>query len=175
MRTLLFSIVGIGTLLFAGWLVLDTYVLGDHDAEPDSYTSVTFPEIPLVPNDSKPAERVVATEKGEVRMRDVRTLAYAVPIGEGMYSYRGTAQQPDSGFDITYSERNDSFAISIFQRPLEQYHEYASRYFLEMTELNETDACKLNVFVSVPYDVNEDFAGRDFNLAYCADAVTMRE
>ncbi len=172
MRTLVISIVCIGTLLLGVWLVMDKYVLDDHTEEPDQYGE--FPDIPLEEG-LEPTERVVRTESGEVSMRDVRDLAYAEDIGEGMYNFNGTAQQPNSGFAITYSESNDSFSIAILERPLDQYQEYASKYFLELTQLREVDACKLNVFVSVPFEVNPELAGKNFRLSYCADAVTMRE
>lgn len=173
MKGFLISIGCILILLLGIWMAVDRILVDKEPVVEEVYEN--FEHIPAAPGRDAEAVREVVTPQGTVTMRDVRTIAYATSPGEGFYHFEGTVEFPNSGFSILYSEHNDSFAISLYERPLELYHENASKYFLELTELNIEDACKLNVFVSVTYDIDPELAGKDFGLTYCEDGIDIPE
>lgn len=79
----------------------------------------------------------------------------------------------DIGFSVAYFEEDGSFAISITGAPLAEHHQKASHYLLETLQISEEEACKLNVYVGVTYDIDPNLSGKNFGLSFCPGSVQL--
>jgi hypothetical protein len=115
----------------------------------------------------------VNTPVGLVAIADIRALPETKDVGGGMYHIDGTQVNPDAGFAILYSTRDNSFSIAIEKKPISTYRDKASQYFLELFHVSELDACKLKVLVGVPAEVDQNLAGQNLGLSFCPDSVKL--
>ncbi len=71
------------------------------------------------------------------------------------------------GYDISYYQPDNSFAISISQKPVMTARAQAEAALLEQLGISQADACKLKVTVGVPISVDPQYAGMDLGLSFC--------
>jgi hypothetical protein len=71
------------------------------------------------------------------------------------------------GYDISYYQPDNSFVISISQKPVMATRAQAEAAFLQQLGISQADACKLKVMVSVPVSVDEQYAGTNLGLSFC--------
>jgi hypothetical protein len=87
-------------------------------------------------------------------------------IGQGKSpSYYTLAQTPD--YHIFYIQADELFFISITSYPFDEYRPVAEQKLLEVLEISEDDACKLNVDITTPAYANPDKTGEVYGLSWC--------
>lgn len=74
---------------------------------------------------------------------------------------------------IVYSENDNSFTIGLQQEPIAETRRAAERLLQQELGLSEAQMCDLNATVSVPYYVNQRFAGADLKFSFCPNAVVL--
>lgn len=159
---LLFITLGIATtLLLSGRNV--------PDETPDVFTDVNTSVTPI----SNSSTLKVFTNEGIVTVADVTKFPEVVAVGDGMYNLNGTRSDSNAGFSLLYSETDNSYAIAILSEPVSLNRDNASRYFLELLNITEVEACKLSVYIGTTADVNESLAGKNFKLSFCPGAVQL--
>ncbi len=70
-------------------------------------------------------------------------------------------------YHIFYIPSQTLFYISVLNSPFDKYKLEAEKKFLEDLEINQNEACKLNVDMTTPNAVNPDHAGQIYHLSYC--------
>lgn len=75
--------------------------------------------------------------------------------------------EQNENFSIVYFTKDQSFLITILGSPAQQYRNAAEQELLNKLQIQETDACKLNVSLTVPASVNQSLAGQDYGLSFC--------
>ena len=115
----------------------------------------------------------VVTPEGKVTIADIRTLSGVADVGENMYHLEGTQNDIGAGFAILYSAADSSFSVAIEKTPISLYRERASRYFLQLFHVSESDACKLHVLVGVPAEIDSKLAGQNLGLSFCPGSITL--
>lgn len=165
MKKIFFAIILLLLVLIFGTIVFQAFWT-KNDVNTDEYSDFNTGDIPDGVNERK--TKIIPTSAGIVEVVDVSTLPHATSPDEGFYHFHGSENDSSAPFSILYSELDNSFSIAIELEPIAENHELASQYFLELLEISEVDACKLNVFVGVPYSVNSKYQGRDLGLTYCA-------
>ena len=73
----------------------------------------------------------------------------------------------EEGFDILYFSKENSFLISILGSPFESVRIDGEREFLNLLNINETEACKLDVAITTPLFANRNEAGKIYKLSFC--------
>lgn len=76
----------------------------------------------------------------------------------------------NENFSIIYYEKDQSFTINLLSKPLSEARSKAEDKLLSLLNLDFAQACKLNVSVFVPFEVDETYAGQDFGLSFCTDS-----
>ena len=115
----------------------------------------------------------IPTSKGAVKPTDVRKLPEISPLGDGVYSLEGTRSDKSAGFSMVYYEMDNSYSIAVLNEPIAENREAASKYFLEVLQISEADACKLKVYIGTTYDVNQELSGQNLGLSFCPGAVKL--
>ena len=94
---------------------------------------------------------------------------------DGTY-YQLTNNQETLGseaqFEIVYGTDN-SIQIGLTKEPLKQSRLAAEKQLRVFFPLADEQLCKLNVFLGVPAQVNETFAGQNLGLSFCPGAVKL--
>jgi hypothetical protein len=73
-----------------------------------------------------------------------------------------------STYNITYYAPDSSFNIGILKGPVPEARTAAEAAFLTALGISKADACKLNVTIGVPYDVDPSYADRNLGLSFCS-------
>lgn len=82
---------------------------------------------------------------------------------------KGTTRMYENGsFSITFFPSYQEYVISVRKSPFETYRQLAEQAFLQVTSLNQTQACMYNVKVVTPHFANPQLAGQQFSLSFCA-------
>ncbi len=72
-----------------------------------------------------------------------------------------------AGFEIVNYAVDNSFTITLSQKPLDKSRDEAEQKLLQILGVIPTEACKLKVAVFVPFSVDEKAAGIDYGLSFC--------
>jgi hypothetical protein len=94
-------------------------------------------------------------------------------IGSGVYTSDERQLGKEAGFSMSYFSEDGSIAIDISSQPLASYREKASRYLLQELGITEAEACELNVYVGVSYDVDQKLSGTNLGLSFCPNSVKL--
>ncbi|MFA6494771.1 MAG: hypothetical protein WC246_00160 [Candidatus Paceibacterota bacterium] len=132
--------------------------------------SSTFPVAPTSTSPAAPSPVAgssssvfsIPTAQGAVTVNNFYQNAVIVAAGG---SEALVARNP--GYDISYYQPDNSFAISISQKPVMAMRTQAEAAFLQKLGISQSDACKLKVTVGVPISVDQQYAGTDFGLSFC--------
>lgn len=73
----------------------------------------------------------------------------------------------DPGYDLVYLRETNQFIITIMLSPFETYRQIAEKALLERLNINEQEACSLDVNIGTPQSVNPNEAGRNYKLSFC--------
>jgi hypothetical protein len=136
---------------------------------PETYTDFNTSVVPVASIDTVK----VPTNQGSVEVTDITKLPEIVAVGDDAYSLDGTRSDKNAGFSLVYYEADNSYAIAILNEPIAQNRVAASKYLLELLQISEADACKLNVYIGTLYSVNPQLSGQNFGLSFCPGAVKL--
>jgi hypothetical protein len=136
---------------------------------PEVYTDFNTSVVPVESIDTV----TIPTEQGSVQTTDITKLPEIKSIGDGTYSLDGTRSDKNAGFSLVYYKSDNSYAIAILNEPIAQNRIAASKYLLELLQISEADACKLNVYIGTIYSVNQQLAGQNLGLSFCPGAIQL--
>jgi hypothetical protein len=104
--------------------------------------------------------------------KDPETKAY--PDNSLYYLSGGlTPSGNTTPYSIYYAERNKSFSITLLQKPLGSIRKQAEQTLLKKLGLSEVQACNLVVYVGVPAEISEEYAGMELGLSFCPGSVAL--
>ena len=83
-------------------------------------------------------------------------------------AYKKTA---DYYFD--YYANDQLFIITLINKDIKTARENAEKDFLNTLQINQEQACKLNVQLGVPFSVNENAAGINYGLSFCPNGIAF--
>ncbi len=167
MQKILILALGTITVLVLGTIIFQYFMDTSQKDKNSGYTDLEDLGTVERPESEDPYTTLIPTDAGVIEIFDIRTLPEVTKPGEGFYHLRGEVGDPDAPFSLLYSEIDNSFSIAIENEPIALNHELASRYFSQLLQISDVDACKLNVYIGVPYSVNPDYQGRRFDLTFC--------
>jgi hypothetical protein len=79
-------------------------------------------------------------------------------------------------YQITYHAPSRTFVISLLQEPLGATRHAGEQRLLSLLGIGAEEACAtLNVNVTVPFSVNEQYAGRNLRMSFCAGETELPE
>lgn len=135
-------------LLFFGILVWVSYQI--------------FPEEP-----KKTSKEVVEKEKvkdeipSEIPLKDFRSNALETnSVGEMLLA-------DEKDYQIVYFEGDQSFIITLYTPPIPETQQKAEEALLRILGVTKNQACKLNVSLGVPYQVDPQYIGVSLPLSFC--------
>jgi hypothetical protein len=77
-------------------------------------------------------------------------------------------------FEIQYDEKNAEFLVVLVEEPLGESRKSAEDFLRNKLALTNADLCTLNVFVTVPFDVNEVYGQyTNLGLSFCPNSVPL--
>jgi hypothetical protein len=102
------------------------------------------------------------------------------PIEEGSQTYYDLSHSgPVYGdekdqFDILYGENNSYFLITLLAEPLGDTRLSAQAALASMLNLSDSELCKLNITVGVPYSVNSVYSTySNLGLSFCSGSTEL--
>ena len=105
-------------------------------------------------------------EKERIEISGVKVADFINQIGQGKSpSYYTLTQTPN--YHIFYIQADELFFISITSYPFDEHRPVAEQKLLEVLEIGEDDACKLNVDITTPAYANPDKTGEVYELSWC--------
>jgi len=131
------------------------------------------PNVPI--NSDTPALRPVKIETpgGAVLMSDPREIEETSAMGSGIFSLTTLENINPYSFGVIFNETNGSFAIGLEKEPIAQARRDAEAYMKRTLGVSEEDMCLLNIFVGVPFRVNEFYSGKNLGLSFCPGSVSL--
>ena len=91
-------------------------------------------------------------------------------VGPGPNSAQDGENPP---YVVEYIQSDQSFTIGIMQEPLGQNRLAVEHYLREKLGISQALMCALNYTVSVPYYVNQIYAGQNLGFSFCDGAVQL--
>lgn len=70
-------------------------------------------------------------------------------------------------YDIVYFAKDQSFLITLSRQPVKEARNQAELDLLETLGISKDEACKLKVSLKIPFDIDNNLAGKDFHLRFC--------
>lgn len=70
-------------------------------------------------------------------------------------------------YKIVYYPDDKAFLISIQGSPFETIRNQAEEKFLQELGIDQTQACRLQVWITTPNYINPAFAGQNYRLSFC--------
>ncbi|MFA5870528.1 MAG: hypothetical protein WC842_01395 [Candidatus Paceibacterota bacterium] len=125
----------------------------------NSGAEATKPEEPFIKPETDRFD--IKTNTGIVSVVNV----YKKSVGDG--GFNGTIFKDNDLYFIAYYPSPEGFIISIRSTNTEKVRLTAEGDFIETLKISKTDACKLNVSLSVPMSIDENLSGQDFGLSFC--------
>ncbi len=122
-----------------------------------------FPE-PLLDPDTM----IINTSSGFVETNDVLINPEKVLAGDWGVVVKRTPQ-----YSIVYYTADQGFVISIEDVDVVSARSAVESNLISLLGISAEDACKLNVSLSVPRDVNTDLAGTNYRLSFCPNGVAF--
>lgn len=124
-------------------------------------TNKPEPETPFIKPEGDRFE--VKTPSGSVSISNV----YKKSIGDG--GFNGVIFKNNAQYYIAYYPSPEGFIITINNKDIKRARLAAEADFIKTLNISKADACKLNINLMVPLDINESIAGQNFGLSFCPD------
>lgn len=183
MRKILPAIIILIILLLLGgifWLLANISPQPGETPAPDAPDQVSevFPvehytgEIVSVSSTS-PKMTIKLKNSSELTVNDFRQIPNVEKTSEGFYDLDGSNPLINLPYSVLYSELDDSFSVSLNAKPLLDTRKRFSEDFLKLLNISEAQACNLNVFVGVTYDIDPALSGTNLGLSYCQDSSSI--
>lgn len=137
---------------------------GEVDIPADDQTVDISDTTPFTPFPEVPDNEIKST---------FEKLPHVQSVGSNLWHIEGTETDKNAGFGIFYNEMNNSYAIDVWKEPLGDTRERASRYFLSITKMSETEACAQNVYVGVVEDISPELTRKNLGLSFCPGAISI--
>lgn len=174
---ILFTIIFMGSLI---WLATSFINSSEKQTNIEPGQSTNFDTIPSPPNDDPLSgarsdfEEVIVNELGEsVTINSFKSRGDVTQLAEGQYHLQGSQGENGLPYSILYDETKHVFLIALERLPLKDSRIKASNDFLVLFGIDAKDACKLNVVVGVPYELDSNLAGSDLGLSFCPGSTSL--
>lgn len=116
--------------------------------------------------------------ESEIKIGEIPENAESIRIDEVIVDnfYQDNQIMNDNGdvslatseeFGIVFLPQYNLFIVSIIGSPFEEIRSQAEQALLQQLEVNEEEACKLNVVVNTPVWANEEESGITYPLSFC--------
>ena len=112
-------------------------------------------------------------ENTYIQVNDFKQQPFVLDVGEGFYNLDGANADINLPYSILYNQNNQSFAISLNIAPLYTTRDQATAEFIKRLGITSEQACKINIYVGVPYSVDSRLSGQNLGLSYCPGNVPL--
>lgn len=133
-------------------------------------TEVLFPiapstqESPPIPTTDKV---VIPTPNGNIIINNFFKTANKIsPTG-------GATLKKENNYIIAYIRFDNSFAIALMKKPLQQARQDAENALLAILGINKDEACKLTLTLGVPISVDRNAAVKNYGLSFCPNGKSL--
>jgi hypothetical protein len=90
--------------------------------------------------------------------------------------YTPGKQFPTHQFDVQYNNVGSQFIVTLNQEPIGEARTAAENFMEETLKVPAMQLCSLNIDVSVPYTVNQEYSQyENLGLSFCPGAVALPE
>lgn len=108
----------------------------------------------------------IPTSQGQVKINDITQH----PLEKVKGSYKFAASQD---YSMDYFDNDLSFSIVLLSQPLDKARQEAEDEFLKELNIGISDACKLSVSLTVPFDVDQNLSGQNYGLSFCPNGINF--
>ena len=113
-------------------------------------------------------------DKSSIMVNDFKSLPRVEGFGDGFFHLDAKGGNDIPEYSILYSQRDGSLTASLNSLPLSRARESLSNDILSILGITQEQACGLNIFVTVPYDVNKTLSGTNLGLSYCPGNISLQ-
>lgn len=105
----------------------------------------------------------ITTNEGEIKINDIyKNPTELLPNNDVVF-------KENKNYSLYYYPNDQSFTITILSKNLQTARDEAEKNFLKELNISEKDACKLKIFLGMPFFVNKQMSGKNFGLSFCPD------
>lgn len=134
----------------------------------DSITNqpkTTINQFPIIPGE-KPSVSSntfdIKTQEGEISVKNIYALPDTKPLSDDGINFENNQY-----YYMAYYPKQQGFLISILNPDIEKARTLAEQYFLDVLNTSKSDACKLNVSLTVSPNANKKASGGNYRLSFC--------
>ncbi len=166
-RTLIIRLT-LAMLIMAGLIATTFFFVGDNSDEKE-------PSSPIGTNTQFPigADRVVSDDERNI-VTELITDSGTTDLGGGSYLISGSAVPNETEqYQILYYEPDQSYMISLIKKPLRVARLEAEAALKQRFGWDDTEICTKPVMVTVAYDTDQTFSGRNLGVSMCPGSVEL--
>jgi hypothetical protein len=165
-------ILSIAVFMLTGLLLIIYFYNKNATVAPAANQPTTaISQFPVIPGEKPSASEStfgIKTNKGSVLVENLYNLPDAKPLSEDGVNFKNSQY-----YYMAYYPKQQGFLIAILDPDIEKARGIAESDFLSILGLNKDAACKLNVSMTVPSDVNREASGGNYGLSFCPDGKTF--
>ncbi len=123
----------------------------------------------MLPKQDKGFEKTNSTNPSNISENVQNNFDSSAIYSDSAEKFSGTITfREKQNFNTTYFEEDNNFVILILAKENENdARDEAEKDFLQTLKINEEEACKLDVYLTFPYNVNNELAGENYGLSFC--------
>ncbi len=129
---------------------------------------VTPTPTPVTPTTPPPVPSgdviVIGTDEGQVTMKNFAKEATRIDSRGDIYF-----SKDEKKYHLVHFAGEKSFMITVVGKPVPQVAKEAEQAFLSALGIGQADACKLEVYITVPAWVDENYS-QNYGLSFCPNS-----
>lgn len=166
MKRAIYAGVGLIAVLCTAWAFYVLFFQQVAEQQPDTDDGYSFPQ----GNDDGTLS-LQSRNGGMISVYNFYDDPGTSDIGSDNYVLYGTNDDSlELGYQIVYLSMDQSFIVSLIENPWREWRPQAEQAFLKALNISQSDACNLKVALTIPYNVDPEYAGQDLGLSFCPNA-----
>lgn len=108
---------------------------------------------------------LISTENKNIYINNI----YKNPIIE--YPNKDIVFKDSPAYSMFYNNNEQLFNITILDSDIQKARNEAEKEFIKTLDVTKDEACRLNVNLGIPYNVNAQKSGINYGLSFCPNGV----
>ncbi len=156
----------IGLIAFAGLLIIIfvTSIIKNKKSEkkesPAANQSISQKMLPI-PSEKDEKMKIQTVKNDVIEVDNV----YRSSLQK--LSANGVAFENNEDFYIAYYPEDNGFLVVIQNSDFQKSREKAEKKLMEDLGINQEQICQIKVSITVPYDVNKEYSGKEYGISFC--------
>ena len=112
----------------------------------------------------------IKTKEGTIMINNIYENPDREPLADNSVIFKET-----ENYSFYYYPQDEWFSITLLSPNLENARQDAEKNFLKALNIDENDACKLNVYLGTIYEISPEISGINLGLSFCDNGIEIEQ